>query len=491
MGCIGSLGLAPYNIFIFAILSLSISIFLLETIDNYKKAFYIGLFYGLGFYITTLYWISISFKIANMGGYFLGALAVLTLCAFLSLFSALTYYLIKRLSLKDNILFNSILIIILFSIFDWVKGNILWGFPWTPISVIWSASTLTLVPFSYIGVWGYSLVTYSLVVGIYLLYKNIKLSIYFILPFIFILSLTNFIPRKLISVAESFHIRLVQPNIKQIDKWDTTKTLTNLNLLINLTKHQHKNNVDLVVWPETAVLFDIMDKDNTSLVLKKSFKNIENIIIGGIRKEKTNKNKKVYNSLFLIDNITDTLDYHDKIKLVPFGEYIPFRSALKNLKILLGGLDFTSGEKIRFLELNNNLKVLPLICYEVIFPKTTRLSENNHDLIVNITNDAWFGSSRGPYQHLALAKIRTVMEGKYMFRVANTGISTIIDYNGNIVEKINLGKSGVIDKKLVLYKKNTMYNYFGDSIFYALILVLILVLIKINLKYNLKKRYER
>ena len=123
-----------------------------------------------------------------MGGYFLGSLAVLILCAFLSLFSALTYYLIKRLSIKDNILFNSILIIIFFSIFDWIKGNILWGFPWTPMSVIWSSNSLTLAPFSYIGVWGYSLVTYSLVVGIYLLYKNIKLSIYFVLPFILILS---------------------------------------------------------------------------------------------------------------------------------------------------------------------------------------------------------------------------------------------------------------------------------------------------------------
>lgn len=426
-----------------------------------------------------------------MGGYFIGSLAVLILCSFLSLFSALTYYLIKRLSIKDNISFNSIIIIILFSIFDWVKGNILWGFPWSPISVIWSSKSLTLAPFSYIGVWGYSLVTYALVVGIYLLYKNIRLSIYFILPFTLILSLSNILPRKIIFVEDNFHIRLVQPNIKQTDKWDKTKTLTNLNVLINLSKHQHEKNIDLIVWPETAVLFDIMDESNTNLLLKNSFKNIENTIIGGIRKEKKIKDSKIYNSLFLIDNISNTIGYHDKIKLVPFGEYIPFRNVLKNFKILLGGIDFSSGEKLNFLELNNNVKVLPLICYEVIFPKITRLSKNNYDLIVNITNDAWFGSSRGPYQHLALAKIRTVMEGKYMFRVANTGISSIIDYNGNIVEKINLGKSGVIDKKLVLYKKNTMYNYFGDSIFYALILVLILVLIKINLKYNLKKRYER
>ena len=426
-----------------------------------------------------------------MGGFFLGSLAVLMLCSFLSLFSALTYYLIKSFSIKHHILFNSILVIFCFSIFDWIKGNILWGFPWTPMSVIWSSNSSTLAPFSYLGVWGYSLVTYSLVVGIYLLYKNIKLSIYFVLPFILVLLLSNFIPRKFISVAENFHIRLVQPNIKQIDKWDETKTLTNLNLLINLTSHKHKKNIDLVVWPETSVLFDIMDKDKKSLLSKNSFKNIENIIIGGIRKEKIDKKKKIYNSLFLMDNISNTVEFHDKIKLVPFGEYIPFRNLLKNFKILLGGLDFSHGEKLSFLELNNKVKLLPLICYEVIFPNITKLSENNHDLIINITNDAWFGSSRGPYQHLELAKIRTVLEGKYMLRVANTGISAIIDHNGNIVEKINLGNSGVIDKKLVLYKKNTLYNKLGDSIFYALLLVLILILIKLNFKYGLKKRYGR
>ena len=463
----------------------------MEKIDNYKKAFSIGFFYGLGFYTCSLYWISISFKIANMGGYFLGSFAVLILCSFLSLFSAVSYYLVKRLSLKDNLLFNSILILTIFSTFDWIKGNILWGFPWTPLSVIWSSNSSTLAPFSYVGVWGYSLLTYSLVVGIYLIYKNIKVSLYFILPFITIFSLSNIIPSKVNSVVEDFNIRLVQPNIKQIDKWDKTKTNVNLNLLINLTKNQYKRNFDLVIWPETAILYDIMDENNASSLLKNNFKNIDNIIIGGIRKEKINKKLKIYNSLFLINNITKNIDYHDKIKLVPFGEYIPFRSVLKNFQISLGGLDFYAGDKLKYLELNNNLKVLPLICYEVIFPNIIKLSKNSHDFIVNITNDAWFGSSKGPYQHLALAKIRAVLEGKFMFRVANTGISSIIDYNGKIVEEVKLGKTGVIDKKLVLYKNNTLYTYLGDKIFYTLLLVLILILIKINFIHGLKKKYDR
>jgi len=425
-----------------------------------------------------------------MGGYLLGSFAVFTLSFFLSLFSGLTYYFIKLFSIKYRILFNSILIIILLSIFDWIKGNILWGFPWTPISVIWSSHTSTLAPFSYLGVWGYSLITYSIAVGVYLLYKKTIYSIYFFLPFILIFSLSNLVPKKIISIKEDFNIKLVQPNIKQNDKWDKRKTSINLNKLINLTKNQYGKKIDLVVWPETAVLFDVMDRQNKDLLLEKSFKNIENLVLGGIRKEKTNK-KKIYNSLFLINKINNTISYHDKLKLVPFGEYIPFRNILKDYKILLGGLDFSSGVNLKFLELNNNIKILPLICYEVIFPKITKLSKNNHDLIVNITNDAWFGDSRGPYQHFELAKIRAVLEGKFMVRVANTGISSIIDYKGNIVEKIDIGKSGVIEKKLVLYKSNTLYTYLGDSIFCTLLLVLIFVLVIISFKNGLKKKYDR
>ena len=426
-----------------------------------------------------------------MGGYLFGSFAVFILCLFLSFFSALNYYLIKRFYIKDNIVFNSVLIIVIFSSFDWIKGNILWGFPWTPISVIWSSHSSTLAPFSYIGVWGYSLVTYSLIVGIYLLYKNIRLSIYFFLPFLCIFLLSNYIPRNNISIAENFNIKLVQPNIKQIDKWDKTKKLTNLNKLINLTKNNNEKGIDLVIWPETAVLFDIMDKENKKLLFKEKLKNIDQLIVGGIRKEIINKKINIYNSLFLIDKTNNVISYHDKVKLVPFGEYIPFRHILMNYKILLGGLDFSSGKKIHVLELKKNIKILPLICYEVIFPRITKPKKNNYDLIVNITNDAWFGNSRGPYQHLALAKIRAVLEGKYMVRVANTGISSIIDFNGNIKSKLSLGTSGVIEEKLVLYKNNTLYNYFGDSIFFIILLMLTLILIIINFKNGFRKKYER
>ena len=133
---------------------------------------------------------------------------------------------------------------------------------------------------------------------------------------------------------------------------------------------------------------------------------------------------------------------------------------------------------------------MPLICYEVIFPKITREKSNNYNLIVNITNDGWYGKSSGPYQHLALAKIRAVQEGKFLLRAANTGVSAIINYDGQVINKIGLGRKGIIDKELVLIKKNTMYSKFGDNIFLILIVLLFFLLIIININNKQVNKHE-
>ena len=488
LGSIASFGLAPYNVFVLTIFCLVISLFILDNIEKPREAFSIGFSYGLGFHIFSLYWIAISFKVANFGGYYLGFFAVFLLCSFLAIFSAASFYFFKKLSKKNNLLSKSILIILIFSIFDWIKGNILWGFPWTPIASIWTFNQKFLVPFSYLGVWGYSMITYSIIAGIYVFKKNIKLSIILMTPFILIFLVSSFRFKKNEYPLEELNVRLVQPNIKQVDKWNIDKTKANLERLIKLTLKDGVKDLDLVIWPETAVLFNIEDNNEYNFLLKEKLKPINNLILGSIRRDNSFNKVKIYNSLFLISNHFRDINFYDKNKLVPFGEFIPFRNFLSYKNITLGGVDFSAGKKIKLLNIKNNIKLLPLICYEIIFPKITN-ANNNYNLIVNITNDAWFGSSRGPYQHLALSRIRAVLEGKYIFRVANTGITTIIDHNGNLLEKIDLNKSGVINKKLVLYKKNTLYNYAGNNIFYILLVLLIIVFLTIKYK-GIKGNYD-
>ncbi|MDA9654878.1 apolipoprotein N-acyltransferase [Pelagibacteraceae bacterium] len=486
-GCIASLGFAPYNLFLFTIISFCYSLIILENTKEKKKAFFLGLIFGLGHQVASLYWIAISFDIANYGGYTFGALAVIFLSIFLSLITATSFFLIKIFSNRLNNISSAVLIIIIFSLSDWVRGNILWEFPWTPISAIWAFSKLTISPFAILGSWGYSLITFSLIVGIYFLKHNLKHGFLMISPFILLLLLGLFPVKKHIGESSRINVRLVQPNIEQSDKWNTKKLDEHLKKLINLSNIKSLKKIDLVIWPETSVPFDI-EKSNKQF--RERLTDVNNLIVGAIRKTETVNNLKFFNSLFLIKDSFKHILYHDKLKLVPFGEFIPFRKHLKFKKFTLGGIDFSYGKQVKVLELNSNVKILPLICYEVIFPKITREKSNQYNLIVNITNDGWYGKSSGPYQHLALAKIRAVQEGKFLLRAANTGVSAIINQDGEIIEKIGLGRKGIIDKELVLIKKNTMYSKFGDNIFFLLIILLFFLLIIININYKWVKKNE-
>ena len=486
-GCLASLGFAPYNLFLFTIISFCFSLIILENTQKKKKAFFLGLTFGLGHQVSSLYWIAISFEIANYGGYIFGALAVIFLSFFLSLITATSFFLIKMFSTRLNNISSAVLIIIIFSLSDWVRGNILWEFPWTPVSAIWAFSKLTISPFAILGSWGYSLITFSLIVGIYFLKHNLKQGFLMISPFILLLLLGLFPVKNHIGESSRINVRLVQPNIEQSDKWNIKKLDEHVKKLINLSNIKSLKKIDLVIWPETSVPFDI-EKSNKQF--RDSLTDVNSLIVGAIRKTETVNNLKIFNTLFLIKDSFKNILYHDKLKLVPFGEFIPFRKYLKFKKFTLGGIDFSYGKKVKVLELNDNVKILPLICYEVIFPKITREKSNQYNLIVNITNDGWYGRSSGPYQHLALAKIRAVQEGKFLLRTANTGVSAIINYDGEIVEKIGLGRKGIIDKELVLIKKNTMYSKFGDNIFFLLIILLFFLLIIININYKWVNKHE-
>jgi len=179
MGGIASLGFAPYNFFFFSILALVAMLILLEKVKEEKKAFKLGFSFGLSFHFCCLYWIAIAFKTANFGGFIFGILAVLLLSLFLSILVGITFYLLKLACKNKSAFLKAIIIIIFFSILDWIKGNILWGFPWLPISAIWTFNKITLTPFSFLGVWGYSMFTYFLVVGIFFLKRNYRVSIFF------------------------------------------------------------------------------------------------------------------------------------------------------------------------------------------------------------------------------------------------------------------------------------------------------------------------
>ena len=236
------------------------------------------------------------------------------------------------------------------------------GVPWTPISVIWAFNENTLAPFSSFGVWTYSLITYSLIVGIYIFTKKKTLALALFSPFFLTIFFSSLGLKNYDSVPKNINVKIIQPNIQQRDKWDKDKTIINLEKLLKLTFDSGTKDLDLVVWPETAVLFNIQENNQYNMLLQDKLKNLKNVVVGAIRRETFKNENRIFNSLFLIKEYFDLNLYHDKLKLVPFGEYIPFRNFIEYNKILLGGIDFHRGDNLKVLNLNENVIILPLIC---------------------------------------------------------------------------------------------------------------------------------
>jgi apolipoprotein N-acyltransferase len=237
-----------------------------------------------------------------------------------------------------------------------------------------------------------------------------------------------------------------------------------------------KSNAEYILFAENN--YPYLISDINSIDILKHINDNKKVIIGTIRIDKN----KFYNSFLFLEK--DNIQIFDKQILVPFGEFLPFRSYLKFLEKIFGNVDFTPGNKERIIKSNDQVNILPVICYEVIFNKILRkINEKEIDILINITNDSWFGNKLGPYQHFYHSRMRALISNKYLLRVSNNGISAIIDNNGKIIKfiELNIKKSS----RYLLKIKNTIY--FGAihdiCIFY---LIFILFINFIFFRYNFK-----
>ena len=180
----------------------------------------------------------------------------------------------------------------------------------------------------------------------------------------------------------------------------------------------------------------------------------------------------------MINNQFEVLYQYNKKKLVPFGEFLPFENILSKIglkKITEGHISFSEGKKQENIRLKN-LNILPLICYEIIFPELVQTSSNNTNLIINISEDGWFGNSVGPHQHFAHSILRSVEYGKYTLRSANNGISAIIDPTGATIDKIDIKNEGIISLKEFVNVDTTLFSTYGNKIYFLIILLYIFLI---------------
>ena len=495
LGSISILSFSPYNLtFInfFSFSSLLYLIFLIkkktQSIYIKKKStryfFYVGCSFGFGFFLFGNYWIVISlthdeiFKI-------LIPFALIIIPLFLSLFFGLAVFFVGPYSEKK--LSFVLLFSIVFSLFEFLRGNILTGFPWNLIGYTWSWSRESIQILSLIGTYAFSLFSITCFCIPFLFFqKKIKIKNITIIFFLLIILISNYffgahiLNKDIYKFDKAIKVKIISPNFSLID-YKTKSEVYQLKRLIKIS-NPNKNEKTIFIWPE-GIFYESRLDDITKY--KKMFtKNFtkNHLIVLGINSSDNveNKNKNLYyNSLVILNHKLETIYKYNKINLVPFGEFLPFEDFFNNFgikKITEGYNSFSAGNEREILNLGNlfNEKlILPLICYEIIY--SGKLKKNNQlpDLVINISEDAWFGSSIGPYQHFTKAVYRSVEEGVFIARSANSGISAFIDPNGRSIKSLKTGESGNISINFPHFNEPTLFSIYKNKIFYLIILLYI------------------
>ena len=279
-------------------------------------------------------------------------------------------------------------------------------------------------------------------------------------------------------------VRLVQPAIPQVEKWDRSYRQTHLDQLVDLSRRNGLH-PKLVIWPETA--FAGFASRNAALLDKtvRDATSKKGTLITGI--PRFGIDRTLLNSAIMLNHEGKTKGIYDKRHLVPFGEYIPFRKWLPFLYPIVGGVDFSAGQNNALMQLEGIGTMQLLICYEVIFSGEVLSLAMRPDLMVNITNDAWFGVSAGPWQHLVQAQMRAVEEGVPLFRVANTGITAGFDPYGRILGSIPLGESGALDLVVPEAIPPPPFARFGNAGFFCLLILMFVSAAWVDLIYSMRQ----
>jgi apolipoprotein N-acyltransferase len=444
-----------------------------------KNLFLFGLFFGFGFYISGISWITNSLTFEDDFKIFI-PFALIFIPLFLSLFSALTTLIIGP-HLKLN--FTSI---ILFSggmaFSDYLRAKLFTGFPWNlwAYSTSWINEILQILNLTGLYLYNLLIITLFTIPIIFFLNINIikkSLIISCFLAITFALYLYgDFVinkNKKLIDEADkSIYIKVVSPNFELeygLDKNQIEKRFENL---IRYSDPK-KDKKTVFIWPEGVFSgYSFKEIKIFRKIIANNFSK-KHLIVFGANKE-DQKTGNFYNSMFVVNNDFEVIKSYNKQKLVPFGEFLPFEKLLNNLgfkKITEGHGSFLKGNENKNLVINE-LNILPMICYEVIFTDLIQNSSHDTNLIINISEDGWFGNSIGPNQHFSKSIFRAIENNTFLIRSANKGISAIIDNKGNIIKQLNRNEAGNIELKVPLIKTNKVKN---DLIFLGLLITYLLV----------------
>src|SRR5271166_2214856 len=451
-------------------------------------SFGLGYAFGFGFFLAGLYWITSALFVDIATFWWLVPIAAVGLPAGFALYAGLallaTNIAAKHLRLPGTA--RVFAFALAWTAAEWIRGNAFTGLPWNLIGSTWSGgfpgAIAVLQSVAWVGIYGLRFVTVLAASLPALLGASslvpisagrrwapaIAAALLLLIPGVAGAVRLEMSP----TVASEIWLRLVQPSIPQTMKWEPGAAEADLRRLRDLSTAPTAHPIAAVVWPEAAAPF-FLERDAphrheiATIVPKRGY-----LITGALRANPPpGPVVQVWNSIDVLNTDDDVVTHYDKAHLVPFGEYVPLRHALPFKKITTGTIDLSAGPGPRTISLPGLPPFSAAICYEAIFPGSIVDEEERPAWILNVTNDAWYGHSSGPYQHLASARTRAVEEGLPMVRVANNGISAVIDAAGRVRARINLDTIGYADVALPVAGSRTLYARVGDRTLVVLLLL--------------------
>ncbi len=474
LGAVAASGLAPLGYWFATLLALVLIAPLFLASETPRRAAVLGWAFATGYFAHALSWIVEPFLVDAQRHAWMAPFALVFMSGGLALFWALAFGVARRVG--GSAVGQGALLAAVLSLAEFGRGYLLTGFPWAGIAQIWVDTPVAQL-LSLIGPYGLGALTLFATLPLGAAAFSARSPRDLATPSAItagcaVLALGYAATRP--PVETSGHVvRLIQPNAPQHQKWDPDYAPLFFARQLEFTVAEPRP--DLIVWPETSVPAWLGSAQPYLSAIAEAAQGTP-VFLGIQRAE----GQRIYNSMIYLNAEGQQQGLYDKHHLAPFGEYVPFGDLMARFGIhglaATTGNGFSAGPGAALLQAGPLGKAMPLICYEAVFTQDVLAAPGRADFLLQITNDAWFGTWSGPYQHLAQAQMRAIEQGLPMMRSANTGVSAMIDPLGRITKALALGQAGFVDADLPRPQAPTIYSRIGDNPVFVVLLILIALL---------------
>ncbi len=491
-GAASTLGLAPVNMWPAMFVTFPVLVWLLDGVKatrwrECRIGFAIGWWFGFGYFLAGLYWIGSAFLVdARTFGWLL-PFAVTLLPAGLAVFTGAGIVTARFLWTPGP--FRVLTFAAALSSAEWLRGHVLTGFPWNALGYALTTPLPLAESVAIFGIWGLTFVAVAVFAAPAVLADGMRKGVAaLILAGGALAALAVYGGLRLASnpteMVDGVHLRIMQPDIPQDERFSYAARAQIMKRYIQLSQGVGAGGavgaavglgeVTHLIWPESAFPFFLIREPDALAAIAGMLPPGTTLITGAARPadRQSGRDWRAYNSVYVIGHGGSIQATYDKMHLVPFGEYLPFEhllvwTGLTQLTSVPGG--FLPGEQRRRMKVPGAPDMLPLVCYEAIFPGEAVPEGERPGWVLNVTNDAWFGITAGPYQHFQQARVRAIEEGLPLIRAANSGISAVIDPVGRIIASLPLGQDGLLDSALPKPTRITIYARIGDLAFIVVV----------------------